>query len=362
MLVYLFICAIAFLLTWLEQRKGFKYGLKTSFFLIFLFLAFRYDYGNDYPGYLASFLNLQSIDDPDFYFRENEFAWLYLNYFYKFIFGNIGFILMYASIAAFTTFVNYRFFKKYIPKKYYLFSLILFLLEPNNILVLSSGIRQSIAVSIFLISFDYFIAKKYIIFYLLLVFASFFHTSVLFFCLLIFLNFINWRIYLPYIFLIVSLFFVALNNLNEIFNQANILIEASQLKYNEYIQGGQEIRKYGIGFFLTVFLYLLIIIVNRDVKVEKVNTITKFSIVALFLWILAISVQLSGRLLFYIFPIIVLGYSITLTNIRNYPILKRTLLVIIVFFYCYQNYLFWFDEAYGPYFAQYKTIFSSPFF
>jgi transmembrane protein EpsG len=362
MIIYLFICILSFLFTWLEQYRGFKNGLKFSFILLFIFLAFRYDYGNDYPGYLYNFQNLQGIDDSSFYFRENEFGWLYLNFLFKQLFGNFGFVLMYAFIAAFTTYVFYRFIKIHIPKNYYLFSVVLFFLEPNNILVLSSGIRQSIAVAIFLLSFDFFVQRRYFIYLSLLIFASLFHTSVLIFVLLFFLNFVNWKIYVPYIIFILLILYLSLNNLNAIFDQVNFLVEASEFKYNEYIQGGRENRKYGLGFFLSIFLFLIIVVVNRKNNNEKVNTIAKFGIVALLLWILALSVQMSGRLLFYIFPIIVIGYSISLMKINKYPKIKYGLQLLIVTFYMYQNYLFWNDEAYGPYFATYKTIFSSPFF
>ena len=38
-----------------------KFWLKVSFVVIFLFLALRYDYGNDYDAYLQGFLNIISL-------------------------------------------------------------------------------------------------------------------------------------------------------------------------------------------------------------------------------------------------------------------------------------------------------------
>ena len=44
----------------------YEFFLKVSFFLIFLFLALRYDYGNDYKNYLYTFLDAKNSKEIDF--------------------------------------------------------------------------------------------------------------------------------------------------------------------------------------------------------------------------------------------------------------------------------------------------------
>jgi hypothetical protein len=366
MTVYIILVILAVFFTWLQQVGAMKNGMKFSYFLIFLFLALRHDYGNDYSGYFSGYLGLQSLQDEGFYFKGNEIGWLYLNYYFKFLFGNIGFHVMLASMAAFTCFVLYRITTKYVPPKYYAFAIALLLLEPNNILVLSSAMRQSIAVAIFLLSFDYLLQRKYIHYIAGVLLASLFHTSVLVFIALILLNIVNWRIYLPYVFLILFGLFFLLNNLNAIFDQVNFLLESQESEYLVYTKQGMEEKQYGLGFAISIFLYLGVLVVIRKIRfqIEK-YTIIKIVLVALLFLILGLSVQLATRLNYYIFPLIVSAYSLTLLNLKKYkfdttPVFSILSTYVIVLFFAYQNYMFWQSEVYAPYFTEYKTILQSP--
>jgi transmembrane protein EpsG len=365
MTVYVFLIVLCVFFSWLQQIGALKNGLKLSFFLVFLFLAMRHDYGNDYSGYYNGFLALQSLQDEDFYFKGNEFGWLYLNYFFKYLFGDIGFHVMLASMAGFTCFVLYRFITKYIPLKYYTFGVALLLLEPNNILVLSSGMRQSIAVGIFLLSFDFLVQKKYFFYLIGILLASLFHSSALVFITLILLNIFNWKIYLPYVFLFITALFVLTNNLAVIFDQINTFLESQESVYSVYTTQGYEEVSFGFGFALIVILYLSILIINRKNENAVQNTIVKVAIVALLLLVLSLSVQLATRLNFYIFPLIVCGYALMLSKlgklkIATSPIITRLATFLIIAFFAYQNYGFWQSEVYSPYFFEYKTIFQSP--
>lgn len=366
MTVYIILVILSVFFTWIQQVGALKNGMKFSYFLVFLFLALRHDYGNDYSAYLSGYLGLQSLQDEDFYIKANEFGWLYLNYFFKYLFGDVGFHIMLASISAFTSFVLYRITIKYIPPKYYTFAITLLLLEPNNILVLSSGIRQAIAVAIFLLSFDYLLQRKYLHYLVGILLASLFHTTVLVFIALITLNIVNWRIYLRFVFIIIIILFFLLNNLSVIFDQVNILLESQESIYAGYTKEVQVQQKYGFGFALYVFIYLSVVVANRktNYNIEQ-NTIVKIVIVMLFLLILGLAVSMASRLSFYIFPLVVSAYALTLINLDKNrfgitPIISRILQLIIVAFFAYQNILFWQSELYAPHFREYKTIFQSP--
>ena len=366
MAVYIILVIFAVFFTWLQQVGAMENGMKFSYFLVFLFLALRHDYGNDYSDYFNSYLGLQSLQDEDFYFKENEVGWLYLNYFFKYLFGDVGFHVMLASMAAFTCFVLYRLTIKYIPPKYYAFAIALLLLEPNNILVLSSAMRQSIAVAIFLLSFDYLLQKRYLQYLAGIALASLFHTSAIVLMALIALNIVNWRIYLPYVFLVFLGLLFLLNNLTVIFDQVDFLLEFQESEYSIYTAQGFEETKYGLGFALSVFLYLAVLIVNRKTHNNiRQNTIIKIVLVALLFLILGLSVQLATRLNYYIFPVVVISFAITLEYLGKFKFsfsqfISRVATLIIVAFFIFQNYIFWQSTVYAPYFTEYKTIFQSP--
>jgi hypothetical protein len=363
MTIYIILVLLSVFFTWLQHVGSLKNGMRISFFLIFLFLALRYNYGNDYSSYYEEFISLQSLQDEDFYFKANEVGWLYLNYFFKYLFGNTGFFIMMASMAALTCFVLYRFTTKYIPTKYYTFTIALLLLEPNNILVLSSAMRQSVAVAIFLLSFDYLIKRKFLKYLAGILIASLFHTSVLIFMTLILLNIVNWKIYLPYILFVFIVLVVLLNNLKVIFDQIDFLLESQGSDYLFYTQQGFNENKYGLGFAFSAFLYLSVLIVNRKIhkNLERI-VFVKIAIVALLLLILGLSLQLANRLSYYIFPLVVSAYVITLVDLGKAkfvaaPVITRLMSLIIVSFFIYQNYIFWQSEVYSPFFKEYKTVF-----
>ena len=125
------------------------------------------------------------IDTASDFDTDTDRLWLFLNYLYKSIFGDLGFHTMLTGMAAFTCFVLYRFTIKYISPEYYALSIALLLLEPNNILVISSAMRQSIAVGIFLLNIDSLIEKRYVQYTAGILLASLFHSSALFFLVLI---------------------------------------------------------------------------------------------------------------------------------------------------------------------------------
>lgn len=367
MVIYIILVILSVFFTWLQQVRVLKNGMKLSFFLVFLFLALRHDYGNDYSGYFINFLELETLQDDNFYIKANEVGWLYLNYFFKYLFGGVGFHLMVASMAGWICFVFYRFTTKYIPSKYYTFAVALLLLEPNNILVLSSAMRQSLAVSIFLVSFDFLLQKRYLLYTVGIFLASLFHATALYFVVLILLNVSNWRIYLQYVFIILFGLVYLLNSLTLIFDLANDLSEYQDSIYSTYTDADKDFSKYGLGYALIVFFYLSMLIINRNAyqySPER-NTIVKVVIVMLFLSVAGIANTMISRLGFYLFPIVVIAYSLTLERLdsfklSSYSFFSKISIFIILAFFAFQNYGFWKSAVYSPYFTEYKTIFQSP--
>lgn len=367
MFVFIVLAVVCIFFTWLQQIGAIENGLKISYFLIFLFLSLRYDFGNDYMPYLDGYLELQKLDRSELYFRGNEVGWLFLNYLYKSIFGDLGFHFMLAGMAAFTCFVLYRFTIKYISPEYYALSIALLLLEPNNILVISSAMRQSIAVGIFLLNIDSLIEKRYVQYTAGILLASLFHSSALFFLVLILVNFVNWKIHTPFIFFTFALFLVFISNADELFKLINLLLESQEVVfYSDYTENGFEKTKMGFGFALNVFMYLFIIIINRKAydDMDRYNII-KLNIFMLFLLVIAIAVPLASRLSFYIFPCVVCAYTYTLNKIKEMDdessvIYSNFLTLFVGAYFIYQNFIFWQSEVYSPYFLEYKTIISSP--
>ena len=83
MLIPFIVGFIAVLLTCLTQQRQNGLGLKAAFVIIFIFLALRYDYGNDYIGYMNAFNALGSNFAHRSTYMLWEPGWLLLNAFFQ---------------------------------------------------------------------------------------------------------------------------------------------------------------------------------------------------------------------------------------------------------------------------------------
>ena len=99
MVTTLVINGLVVFLSWLESLKILKHGLLISFILLFLFLALRYNFGNDYIGYFDGFREVNKYSNVTFKDREfhYEAGWLLLCR----VFKPLGFFSMVALLAAF---------------------------------------------------------------------------------------------------------------------------------------------------------------------------------------------------------------------------------------------------------------------
>lgn len=352
---------IAVSLAWLEGIGKFKHGMKSAFILIFLFLTLRYDFGNDYMGYLFQFVEIRNIRDVEyFHFRYNEVGWWYLNYFFSLL-GPVGFFIMYGVIAAFTSFVGYRFIKKYVSVKYFGLAVFLYIFQPDNVLVLSSGIRQFIAVSIFLLSIDYLVNRQYLRYLLLLIFASLFHTSVLVFVPLIFLNLVNWRIRTPYIIIFLIAFISLIYLQRDIFNQVDEFLAFYLNEYEAYTKSGFEKVSFGLGFFFNAGIYLFVLYSGSRENKRDVSIFYKLVVISLLLIALSLALNMVSRLSYYLYPTMIVAYTFTLSRLPKLPVLRSGFFLSVVIFTVYQFYHFWISPVYRPYFEKYQTIFSSSY-
>ena len=99
--------------SYLSKDENFKWGLKFSFILIFFFLALRFDFGNDYMYYYSNFQKINSFSSfniNNYNVKGVEIGWLLLNV----CFNSMGFFAMNAVLAAFSTYVLYRFIKNWV--------------------------------------------------------------------------------------------------------------------------------------------------------------------------------------------------------------------------------------------------------
>jgi len=360
MIVTLLFNIIAVFFAWLQDSNQFKHGLKLSLFTVFLFLALRYDFGNDYMGYLDNFLevNRYSIWDSSlFRIKGNELGWLYLNR----LFGPFGFFAMQAVLAGFTCIVLYKFITNYVPHKYYWFAMFFYLFYPGSMLTLSSAMRQQVAVIIFLLAFDFIVQKRWFLYLVLITIATTFHSSAIFLYPFILLSYFNWKLSFSQVLIISIAFVLPIIYVKEVFGFLETLVIEQFDFYEVYTKGSDFSIDVGAGFALNILIYLVVLYFAQSESRKKELLLYKIAVLSLFLIPISFAIPLIGRLGMYLYPVMMAVYPMVFIKMKKTG--PRLLYIgVVLFITIYQFYMFFQSPVWIRAFSEYNTIFSAPKF
>ncbi len=173
MTAYWIVFAIMFLLQFIkvETSKGYLWRLIISFIPLFIFAAFRVNFGPDYEGYNETF-ELTKLYSNMYHELRTEIGYLKLNEWLP------TFRSLIIVTSAFTCAAYIFFFYKVIPAKYsWLAVLLLFLSGDKSMFFMFSGIRNAISISILIFSIPLLQKRKLLPFILCMLLASLFHKT-----------------------------------------------------------------------------------------------------------------------------------------------------------------------------------------
>ena len=173
MTAYWVVFAIMFLLQFIkvETSKGYLWRLVISFIPLFIFAAFRVNFGLDYEAYSEIFESVKSYSGAANELRE-EIGYLKLNEWLP------TFRSLIIITSAFTCAAYIFFFYKIIPAKYsWLAVLLMFLAGDQAIFFMFSGIRNAISISILIFSIPLLQKRKLLPFIFCMLLASLFHKT-----------------------------------------------------------------------------------------------------------------------------------------------------------------------------------------
>ena len=285
------LCSIGILIS-MGKYSDRPFRLAISFIPIFLFLALRYDYGNDYNTYLTIFEEIKATGSDDYYseFLPSEIGWLYLNS----VFGIVGFFTLVAFLAFTNCYIFARFVRIYCPPDYYWVAIFVYVFSPDNMLIQLSAMRQAVAISCLLLAIDFVIERKLIRFLFCIGFGMLFHSSALALFPIYFLNTFNYSIkksqtYI-YILFYVGLFFTsdAIYRLIPYLGLSNIKAFENYLLYYEDLGSVGT----GAGLFLNG-MYLATLIYFHDNQPRPGRLIFKLVMIGIFLIPLSIPLYLA---------------------------------------------------------------------
>ena len=350
MVAAIILCILAVFFAWLEDSGHYKPGLKVSFFLIFIFLALRYDFGNDYLPYMDLFYEINIYGDIDFFDSPwpQETGWIFLCWLCK----PIGFFGMIAVLALFNSVILYLLFKRYVLKGYYCLSVFLYIAIPEFLLVQSSSMRQTLAILIFLFSLRYIYDKKLIKYVLCILFASLFHTSALVLLSVYLFTFLNYKISKTVGIVIFSIYLLLFSLGEYIVIYSNILL----MNYFENYLRYRGVSTIGTGIGVVYFSILLFLFLYYQKNQKDENAlIFKIAIVSYFFIPLSLFIPMVGRLDMYFCPVLIFGYPILYRSNKS-PVYKIIFISLLVLMVIYQFFQFFYSVTYGNSFFEYHSI------
>ena len=347
---------LAVFFAYITRYKDFRHGLKISFLLIFIFLALRYNFGNDYKNYYQGFININSYSSINYFNNSYHFeaGWLFLCRLFK----PFGFFSMVIFLALFNCIVYYWFINRYVPKKYYWLAVFIYVFDPGLMLTHISAMRQSVAIAIFIISIPYIFKKDLIRYFLCIGIAWLFHKSafiLLPFCLL---GFLNWKInkvtgtILVAIF--ISIFIFGQSALPYLNNFINDYFE----KYGNYQAAGSIGSGLGVIYFSALFILVLY---YERFQYKETALVFKIAIISFMFMPLGLLIQMIGRVGMYLGPTAIIAYPIIYMNLKK-PGYKTIFVALLLFITTYTFFKFFSSEVFRDAFSSYQTIFSAPTF
>lgn len=178
-LFFVVLCIACYISITVDGKEYNKSIYILLFFMFWFTAGLRYETGIDYYAYRDIYLDTYSFKDAFINEKISEVVaepgYLLLNSIFRSLGTEIN--MMFFFISFITSLLLFNSFQKYLNKYKFVslliyFSFVYFTLD-------MSGIRQAIAVNIFLYSFRFILEKKMIKYFCMVLLASFFHASAL---------------------------------------------------------------------------------------------------------------------------------------------------------------------------------------
>lgn len=336
-----FLIAILFSLPVLNKKYPF---FIFSFFTLFLFLALRYNYGNDYMSYYNIHAAMNEGREA---WGENDILFKYLNLLIS------NFYLLISITSLFYLFTIYFLIKSNLRVKQYWLALLILLINPYLFLIHLSSIRQTIAICFVVFAFHFAKKRKLLKYLLFIIIAAGFHQSALILLPVYFLlnesKLNKKRIILTFgfivILLITPLFEIILNKALEYFPSYYYYVEQD---------AQNSLRATLISSF---FFFLIIFNINKLEGKEIIYG--KLSLFATVISILSIKLSMLTRVGMYFDIFLIIGIPLILSRLKN-KVSKQILFIIIIAIYLLKYFAFFENPLWSGGYGTYRTILDVP--
>jgi transmembrane protein EpsG len=338
------------LFSFLNKYKNGEWGLLVSFFLIFIFSAFRYNFGNDYFSYLEIYNEINTnVKNSLSGYSRYEYGWVIINI----LLCKSSFQSIIILTSLFICISYYFLIKKYVPSKFYFFAVFIFYFDPTIFLVGLSAIRQSIAIVFLIFSIDKLVYKKYFQAFLFSFLAFNFHYSSLILIPLLFLiNYFNNSVNLKWIIVYLSIYF-------SLYLYKDFLKEYLELINLFFFENRYSSIESDLSMNFSNFIAYLIIIFFLIYSHNKLNDTNRLFVKLTLVGILIIPIDfilpLTGRLTYYFLTLSIFVFP-SICSVFKSPVYKFIWSLIIVIVLLVRQFNFFNSETYSIGYSSYDIF------
>ncbi len=366
MYIAILVSLLAMLFAYLESVDRNKYGLKIAFGIITIYMAIRYDYGNDYMSYLESFyryfdyngslFDLESLKDMH---AHNEYGWVFLNL----LFRPIGFFGLIIVLAIVENWIIYDAVKTYVPKKWYVFALFIYVFNPNLLVLGGSMMRQWLAICIFIFAFRFIRDRKPIRYFIYIMVAITIHSSAVILFPLYFITYlrnvnISFKSLFWFIPLLVFWFIVSPQWFS---NNLDWLLSGDEAEFYAAYTTNSSGETDGILGIIAAFLYPIICLSQTNKFDSQLRLLIYLFFCSVFIRPLGLVVGMVHRLGFYFMVFSIVVFPMVMEKVRKIRLeWVYVLLVIIIVPTLRDFYAFFHSNVWIKTYMHYHTIFSVP--
>lgn len=361
MYIVSFCSLLTLLLTFLESWNKASKGMMIGFIIITFLGMIHYDYGNDYMPYydlykqITSYtFNYEAIIDKQYY---REAGWVLLSFFFKPI-G--GFFMMVAVLNIIQNIIVYKFIRDNVNKRWWTFSVFVYLFVTSYYLMSFSMMRQMFVVIVFLGMWRFIQQRNWWIPLVVIYICSYIHSSAIVLLPFAFWGFIPVNnakyVGIGYVVLLGGLWMFG-NTLNDIFQFA-LSIDEDFKQYADTYENDDNTLKLGFGFLINMIPFALSIkyLLSKEKNDWQKKSLVAIAAISFLITPFSQIIRLVSRIGSYFGIFSIATLPLIYGNIKKKGI-RNILLILYILIVMYDYYLFFTDSVFAEKYSTFHTIF-----
>jgi len=334
---------LVLLLSWLFSSKYINRKLPFyifSYFALFAFMALRYNYGNDFRGYLEIHRSL-NMGLPAW--GQSDFLFYHLNLMIPNFYVFIAITSLFYIISVWFLISN-----NLHPDAYW-FAFLILLVNPYLFLIQLSSLRQTLAICFYIFAVYFAVKRNLVLYVVFVVLASGMHASAIILLPIYFLL-TRKNISIMGIILLITLLIILLSTPAFEF----IITGAMQLLKLNYFHYYEEGLENSLRATILSSFYFLLVLFNMNKLKEKQIPFAKLALLSYFISILAFKLSMLTRVQMYFEIFTIIAIPMIFRSMKKGAI-KTLLFAIMLTIYILRYYSFFANPLWHS-FVKYQTI------